>query len=80
MMGWRGNYSMKFNLITTGPHYSEYEKNTALRTLWKYLTDSAVSPLYQVFVEIEEPLCTDIYTGTLENSELCHVSQVLHNY
>ena len=30
------------------------------QVLWKYLTDSAASPLQKEFVECEEPLCSDI--------------------
>lgn len=51
----------------------EFDNIIALKTLWKYLTDSTVSPLYKVFVEIEEPYCTDISPGTIENSVICSV-------
>jgi Zn-dependent M16 (insulinase) family peptidase len=34
--------------------------DVSLEVLGEYLTESAVSPLYAEFVEIEEPLCTDI--------------------
>lgn len=38
----------------------DFETDLAIEVLGVYLTDSAVSPLYKEFVEIEEPACTDI--------------------
>ncbi|KAK4057568.1 hypothetical protein OIO90_001213 [Microbotryomycetes sp. JL221] len=45
---------------------NDYINDLALDVLGYYLTDSAVSPLYKEFVEIDEPACTDIsfYTST----------------
>ena len=48
MMSWVG----------VGP--KEFETDLALEVLGEYLTESAVSPLYREFVEIEEPACTGI--------------------
>ena len=59
IIGWRG------------PTYSDFNTISALKTLWKYLTDTAVSHLYKLFVEIEDPYCTDIYYGTIDNSVTC---------
>ncbi|WFD03327.1 hypothetical protein MOBT1_002016 [Malassezia obtusa] len=49
-----------------GPALDEHEKLQALDVLGTYLSDSAVSPLQQAFVERDQPLCTDIY---ITNSE-----------
>jgi Zn-dependent M16 (insulinase) family peptidase len=37
---------------------SDFVQDLALEVLGEYLTDSAVSPLYKEFVEIDEPACT----------------------
>lgn len=49
-----------------GPPAQDFITTTGLQVLGEYLTDSAVSPLYQQFVEIEEPTCT----GSLLSSPL----------
>lgn len=51
----------------------DFETITALEVLWKYLSDSAVSPLHQTFVEIEEPFCNDISPGQMSNAVLGQV-------
>ena len=51
-----------------GPAYAEHGTWLRLKVLWKYLTDSAASPLQKEFVECEEPLCSDI--GPCAASEL----------
>lgn len=43
-----------------GPRANDFLTGLALEVLGVYLTESAVSPLYQEFVEVEEPACTDI--------------------
>ncbi|KAK0536901.1 hypothetical protein OC835_000659 [Tilletia horrida] len=46
-----------------GPALNNWLENDAFDTLGTYLTDSAVSTLQKAFVERDDPLCTDIYTG-----------------
>ncbi|RIA89814.1 Metalloenzyme, LuxS/M16 peptidase-like protein [Glomus cerebriforme] len=43
-----------------GPLINEFLEIKALEVLHEYLSDSAVSVLQKKFVEIEDPLCTDI--------------------
>ncbi|KAI8369556.1 Metalloenzyme, LuxS/M16 peptidase-like protein [Radiomyces spectabilis] len=43
-----------------GPMCNDYLQARALDVLNEYLTDSAVSVLQKEFVEIEEPLCTEV--------------------
>ena len=47
-LGWRG------------PRYEEKREWVALKLLWRYLTESEVSPLQKAFVECDEPLCTSV--------------------
>ncbi|GAA5957635.1 hypothetical protein JCM21900_000775 [Sporobolomyces salmonicolor] len=51
-----------------GVPHNDFLNDLALEVLGQYLTDSAVSPLYKEFVEIEEPACTDIsfYSSTAD--------------
>ncbi|KAK4055201.1 hypothetical protein OIV83_000481 [Microbotryomycetes sp. JL201] len=47
---------------------NDYVTDLALDMMGYYLTESAVSPLYKEFVEIDEPSCTDIsFYGSTEN-------------
>lgn len=41
-----------------GVPHNDFLTDNALEVLGQYLTDSAVSPLYKEFVEIEDPACT----------------------
>ena len=43
-----------------GPPYAAHGTWLMLRLLWKYLTDSAASPLQKAFVECEAPLCAEL--------------------
>lgn len=56
MVGWRG------------PHHDDFEQISALRVMWQYLTDSAVSPLQKALVDTPEPFCSDLSTFFYENS------------
>ncbi|KAI8093910.1 Metalloenzyme, LuxS/M16 peptidase-like protein, partial [Halteromyces radiatus] len=47
-------------LAWTGPLCHEYFQLKAIKVLNAYLTESPVSVLQKEFVEIEEPLCTDV--------------------
>ncbi|KAM0793479.1 hypothetical protein ACM66B_000920 [Microbotryomycetes sp. NB124-2] len=49
-----------------GVSANDYVTDLALEMMGQYLTDSAVSPLYKQFVEIDDPACTDIsfYSST----------------
>ncbi|KAL8292284.1 hypothetical protein RQP46_001750 [Phenoliferia psychrophenolica] len=50
---------------------NEFVKALAVEIMSVYLTDSAVSPLYKQFVEIDEPLCTDIsFYSSTENPSI----------
>lgn len=44
-----------------GPRVDEFIISEALSLLGTYLTDSAVSPIQNAFVERDDPLCTDVY-------------------
>lgn len=46
------------NVSWVGVPANEFVKALAVEIMSVYLTDSAVSPLYKEFVEIDEPLCT----------------------
>ena len=48
------------SLAWRGPPFGEHVGWLALRLLWKYLTDSAASPLQKAFVECDEPLCGEV--------------------
>ena len=48
------------SLAWRGPAFGEHGTWLALRLLWKYLTDSAASPLQKAFVECDEPLCGEV--------------------
>ncbi|KAG0140396.1 hypothetical protein CROQUDRAFT_665240 [Cronartium quercuum f. sp. fusiforme G11] len=43
-----------------GPITNDYLLQNALDLLGTYLTDTAISPLAKKFIEIDDPLCTDI--------------------
>lgn len=43
-----------------GPDTNDYLLQDALDLLGTYLTDTAISPLAKKFIEIDDPLCTDI--------------------
>ncbi|KAG0191477.1 hypothetical protein DFQ28_011725 [Apophysomyces sp. BC1034] len=47
-------------IVWNGPMCHEYLQLKALEVLEMYLTDSPVSVLQKEFVEIEDPLCTDV--------------------
>ncbi|WFD44347.1 hypothetical protein MPSI1_003015 [Malassezia psittaci] len=51
-----------------GPTLDEHDKLQALDVLGTYLSDSTVSPLQQAFVELDQPLCTDIYITNNERA------------
>ncbi|GAA5896610.1 Sdd3p [Sporobolomyces salmoneus] len=55
-----------------GVLHNDFLTDNALEVLGQYLTDSAVSPLYKEFVEIEDPACTDIsfYSSTADPTVL----------
>jgi Zn-dependent M16 (insulinase) family peptidase len=55
-----------------GPRFAEQRAWLALKLLWKYLTDSAASPLQKAFVECEEPLCGDVASTDETFSEGYH--------
>ena len=46
-----------------GVPHNDFITDNALEILGEYLTDSAVSPLYKEFVEIEDPACTGTSTS-----------------
>lgn len=66
-----------------GPNVNDTHDLMATSILLEYLQDSAVSPLYQAFVELPQPLCADIEYSVFENIEtalvLCFSSVPLHN-
>lgn len=43
-----------------GPEAKDWIGGVAIQTLSEYLVDGAVSPLYEKFVEVEEPSCTGV--------------------
>ncbi|KAI5480305.1 zinc metalloprotease [Pseudohyphozyma bogoriensis] len=58
-----------------GCHANDWLTSLAISTLNDYLADSAVSPLYKEFVEIDEPLCTDIsFMASNENPQILTTS------
>lgn len=60
LVGWRGPCCI-----------TDFEASIAIGTLTDYLNDTAVSPLQQAFVEIDDPFCSDIYFYFIENSASC---------
>lgn len=44
-----------------GTELGQWLEDEAINVLETYLTDSAVSPIQKAFVEVGEPLCTDVY-------------------
>eukprot|EP00743_Colponemidia_sp_Colp-15_P003789 GILK01004087.1.p1 GENE.GILK01004087.1~~GILK01004087.1.p1 ORF type:complete len:1022 (-),score=207.76 GILK01004087.1:87-3122(-) len=54
-----------------GPKWMDFDGQTALRTLWTYLTQSAISPLNKEFVEIPDPYCSKVRYSFIENQEAC---------
>eukprot|EP01119_Soliformovum_irregulare_P011911 TRINITY_DN3047_c0_g1_i2.p1 TRINITY_DN3047_c0_g1~~TRINITY_DN3047_c0_g1_i2.p1 ORF type:complete len:1020 (-),score=257.93 TRINITY_DN3047_c0_g1_i2:13-2829(-) len=55
-----------------GPKWEEFEINVAMGVLQNYLSESAVSILHKVFVEIEDPYCSDISASSLPYSETAY--------
>lgn len=53
-----------------GPLWSDFESRTALDIMWRYLTQSSVSPLQQAFCETDEPLCGEIDYSNIDVSEI----------
>eukprot|EP01116_Phalansterium_solitarium_P016672 TRINITY_DN3923_c0_g2_i1.p1 TRINITY_DN3923_c0_g2~~TRINITY_DN3923_c0_g2_i1.p1 ORF type:complete len:1064 (+),score=371.04 TRINITY_DN3923_c0_g2_i1:1094-4285(+) len=51
-----------------GPQAMELDQVVAMKILWQYLTESAVAPLQQTFVEIDDPYCTDVTAEYCENA------------
>jgi len=51
-----------------GPRVDDWVTAEAISLLGTYLTDSAVSPIQQAFVEREDPLCTDVYYSTTDKA------------
>ena len=43
-----------------GPLFEDRDTFLRLQLLWKYLTDSAASPLQKAFVECNEPICGEV--------------------
>jgi Zn-dependent M16 (insulinase) family peptidase len=62
------------SLAWHGPKWGDMDRVSALSLLWKYLSDSSVSPLHKVFVEIEEPYCSTLYYSYIENAVICQVN------
>ncbi|KAJ2964301.1 hypothetical protein NQZ79_g838 [Umbelopsis isabellina] len=66
-------------LSWNGPECHEYLELKAIDILNTYLTDSPVSVLQKEFVEIEDPLCTDIdfhITDQLRSVLTCNITNV----
>lgn len=59
-MGWRGPSCM-----------TDFQSSISISILFSYLNESAVSPLQQAFVELEDPYCCDISLNIIENSISC---------
>lgn len=51
-----------------GPRVNDWDNCEAISVMGTYLTDSAVSPIQQAFVEREDPLCTDVYISTTDKA------------
>lgn len=50
----------EISISWVGVGAKEFQNDLALEVLGEYLTESAVSPLYKEFVEIEDPFCTGL--------------------
>jgi len=82
MVGWRGpHHDVPYHsLVTFTPKGSsqrglqDFEQISALRVMWQYLTDSAVSPLQKALVDTPEPFCSDLSTFFYENSVFLQVA------
>jgi Zn-dependent M16 (insulinase) family peptidase len=61
-------------VLWQGIPWKDFDTAAALNILWKYLTDSAVSVFHQVFIEIEEPYCSDIEVQVEHYSTVIRVS------
>jgi Zn-dependent M16 (insulinase) family peptidase len=60
-------------LAWRGPAWKDFDAQIHIRMMWKYLTDSAVSPLMKALVEVEEDaLCGDISYSLAEQSTCYH--------
>lgn len=59
-IGWRGPCCV-----------TNYEDTISLGLLTDYLSDNAVSPMQQKFVEVDDPYCAEISCSLIENSESC---------
>ena len=47
-----------------GPKIDQWLENEAISVLSTYLTDTAVSPVHQAFIERDDPYCTDVSFGS----------------
>eukprot|EP01087_Luapelamoeba_hula_P007015 TRINITY_DN1709_c0_g1_i3.p1 TRINITY_DN1709_c0_g1~~TRINITY_DN1709_c0_g1_i3.p1 ORF type:complete len:882 (+),score=155.82 TRINITY_DN1709_c0_g1_i3:330-2975(+) len=56
-----------------GPACDNFETASALRLLWKYLTDSSVSPVLKSMVDIPDPFASDVSFNFYENSVFLQV-------
>ncbi|KAL4219134.1 hypothetical protein ACF0H5_021716 [Mactra antiquata] len=56
LVGWRG------------PRAKDIYEFESVNLLLNYMTDSAISPLQRDFVEIDDPFCSDVHGGMIENS------------
>ncbi|KAL3870528.1 hypothetical protein ACJMK2_038582 [Sinanodonta woodiana] len=54
-----------------GPKAKDQFTFTSLHVLFDYLHDSPISPLQRDFVELEDPYCSKVHCGMMENSECC---------
>ncbi|XP_014676544.1 PREDICTED: uncharacterized protein C05D11.1-like isoform X2 [Priapulus caudatus] len=54
-----------------GPQAKELHLVSAMMVLLEYLTDTAVAPLQQEFVETSDPYCSKVKYSILENQETC---------
>ncbi|XP_071154933.1 uncharacterized protein C05D11.1-like [Mytilus edulis] len=54
-----------------GPQAKDQYRFQSLAVLQEYLSDTAISPLQKLFVETEDPYCSDVSSSVIENSESC---------
>ncbi|RHZ59352.1 hypothetical protein Glove_364g19 [Diversispora epigaea] len=62
-------------IIWLGPYIHEFLEIRALDILHEYLSDSAISLLQKEFVEIEDPLCTDIGIAIKEQTRIAIIAK-----
>jgi Zn-dependent M16 (insulinase) family peptidase len=55
-----------------GPAWDNLADRGNIEILWVYLTQSLVSVLQRAFIEVSDPLCGSIDTGTLDYCETAH--------